>query len=107
MKIIKPQKTNILYSSWEEWNAKDYLNTYFSKLGPDSFETLNFLVREFSKYKKGSVRKFLDFGSGPTIFEALPAANFAQEIHLSDYLQSNLDEVRNWLDDNPDSFNWN
>lgn len=97
---------SIPYASWNEWNPETYLNTYFSNLGPDSFETLKFVVMEMAQFKNKPRQKILDFGCGPTIFGSIPAVPYASEIHLADYLHSNLNEVKKWINNEPKAFNW-
>lgn len=97
------------YASWENWNPREYLDTYFKKLGPDSIETYKFLIREIryiSKKMDLSKSKVLDFGAGPTIFAAALIGNIAGEIHLADYLFSNLNEIKNWINKRGGHFNW-
>ena len=99
-------KDKIRYALWTEWSSKSYLDTYFSKLGPDSHENLKFLVRELQVFKGKPKRKILDFGAGPTIFTALAVLPYASEIHITDYLVDNLLEVNKWLRNDPDAFDW-
>lgn len=103
----KYKAKNITYSSWEEWNAKAYLQTYFSKLGPDSYKSLKFIIRELEEYCTKPVKKILDFGAGPTIFGAVAASPYTSEIHITDYLETNLTEIDKWLKNKRGSFNWN
>ncbi len=103
--VVKKNK-KIAYSPWDSWDAREYLKTYFSKLGQDSYENLKFIVRELKKLQPNPKRKILDFGAGPTIFAGVAAAPYAGTIHLCDYLESNLIEIKKWLSSNEDSFDW-
>lgn len=93
-------------ATWTDWNAHDYLETYFAELGPDSVETLTFLVRTLNKFPNNVDLEVLDFGSGPTVFAGLAAAPYAKAIHVCDYLYDNLREIKKWIDLSPDHFNW-
>lgn len=95
-----------MYSHWDAWNAREYLQTYFLKIGQDSYENLKFIVRELKKLKPDSRRRVLDFGAGPTIFAGIAAAPYAAKIHMCDYLESNLVEIKKWLNSHEDSFDW-
>ena len=48
----------------------------------------------------------LYFGTGPTLHHVFLAAPVASEIHLGDYLDVNLAEVRLWLDRDPTAHDW-
>ncbi len=100
------KSNNIQYSSWDEWNAKTYLETYFSNIGPDSFKTLQFIISELKKNVKKPVNTILDFGAGPTIFASTIITPFTKEIHIADYLKTNLDEINGWLERKKTAFNW-
>lgn len=103
---IASDVAKIIFSHWDSWNAKEYLNTYFSKLGQDSLESLKFIVDELKKLKPKTKISILDFGAGPTIFTGIAAAPYASTIHLCDYLESNLIEIRKWILSEEDSFDW-
>jgi len=96
----------LLLSHWDDWNPKEYLETYFVNLGKDSDENLSFLIKKLKKLNSNKKMKILDFGSGPTIFSGLAAAPYASEIHLSDYLSSNLQEINKWIRSDTDAFDW-
>ena len=48
----------------------------------------------------------LDYGSGPTFFSTISVATKASEIVLSDYAESNRKALRQWLNKDPDAFDW-
>lgn len=96
----------LVYSHWDSWNPREYLKTYFRKLGQDSFENLKFLVRELKKFEGSPKKKILDFGAGPTIFAGIAAIPYASSIHMCDYLEQNLFEINKWLKSEHDAFDW-
>jgi hypothetical protein len=49
----------------------------------------------------------LEFGGGPTLYQLMAAAAKVKEIHFSDYLESNLTEVKKWKNRESNAFNWN
>jgi len=57
-----------------------------------------------------NVDRFLDVGSGPTIFMAVGFRNKANKIYLSDYAEQNRRELLNWLSEDgttsPCTFDW-
>lgn len=92
-------------SPWEEWNAKDYLNTYYRELMSDARETLDFLSGEL---KAGSKKydKAIEFGAGPTLYSVLGIALYINKIDIAEYLPQNRQEVKKWVNNNEDSFDW-
>ena len=50
--------------------------------------------------------KILDIGSGPTIAYTISAAPFAAEIVLSEYTEANRTALLQWLNNDPDAFDW-
>ncbi|MBN2439698.1 MAG: methyltransferase domain-containing protein, partial [Spirochaetales bacterium] len=48
----------------------------------------------------------LEFGGGPALYAAASIVSFARELHFSDYLPANLQEVSKWLTREEGSFNW-
>jgi len=106
LKDFRNKFKDVGYSHWDCWNPRDYLNTYFLNLGQDSFENLKFLVNELKKFNGKPKKRILDFGSGPTIFAGIAAIPYASTIHMCDYLDSNVNEIKKWLISEKDSFNW-
>ena len=100
------QERKMKFSHWDSWSPTEYLKNYFSKLGQESFEHLKFLVRELKKFEGTAKKRILDFGSGPTIFAGLAAVPYASEIHMCDFLECNLDEIRKWFSRKDGAFNW-
>src|SRR3989338_5913815 len=94
------------YSSWDEWNPKAYLKTYFSDIEAEEEYTLSFLVLKLNYLDKRKKYNILEFGCGPTIAQALPLVPYAEKIYLADYLMSNLDEIKSWLRKKPSAFDW-
>jgi hypothetical protein len=65
---------------------------------------LRFLVNSFANVLPNSLT--LDFGGGPTLYTSLVASGKVHNIHYSDYLQANRDEMQKWLRADADAFNW-
>lgn len=104
---IGKTQQNIIYSMWDDWSPKNYLQTYFSKLGPDTTKNLQFLQTQLQRYLGTKiVPRILDFGCGPTIFAGLLASIYANEIHMCDYLSRNLKEINKWLKSDLSAFDW-
>lgn len=109
MKQKRPSKTKIKYSPWEKWDSGLYLKTYFPYVRKDEDETLKFLVHGLKKWHVQNKHKnptALEFGAGPMVVHALAIAPYVSSVHLADYLQSNLDEIRKWLNNQKAAFDW-
>ncbi len=104
MTVKKPR----IQRQFHAFNPKAYLHEYYRFVGKENREILNFHIKAYSliftKLKRAEV---LEFGGGPTIYQLIYLAKFPVEIDFSDYLDKNLDEVKNWLHDKPEKFDWN
>ncbi len=89
---------------WSIFNAQAYLQEYYADIGSENLAILNFLVSALREVSPQSV--LLDFGGGPTVYSLIASASHAREIHFCDYLDSNLEQVRMWLECHPQSFDW-
>lgn len=89
---------------WSQFDPTAYLEEYYADLGDENLALLRFLSDTYAALPKGGV--LLDFGGGPTIYPLISAVTRVDEVHLSDYLPANLDEVRRWLDRDPLAFDW-
>ena len=65
---------------------------------------MKFLVQEFKKIEGQPIA--LEFGIGPTLHHVLPLSPHVREIHVADYLPSNLAEVRKWQASENGAHNW-
>jgi len=88
-----------------DWKPTDYLKDFYTELQPDEVQTINFFV----KVLRGTAIKnvpILFFGVGPALHHVFLAAPHASELHLSDYLNSNLDEIEKWRKRGTEKHNW-
>lgn len=86
------------------FDARAYLDQYFTTLDEEDYFTARFLVSALARLPRNLV--VLEFGGGPVLSFVAAFARSAREIHFSDYVSANLDEVRRWLDRDPDAFDW-
>ncbi len=88
-----------------DFDPQKYLNEYYlvEPEAEDIFVT-QFMVRALRKMPPDML--ILEFGGGPTLFAVAALAPQAREIHFCDYLTGNLAEVRRWLNDEPNAFDW-
>jgi hypothetical protein len=87
-----------------DWVPADYLRDFYRAVEPDEVATIRFFVREVAAAEGG--RPVLYFGTGPTLHHVFLAAPIASELHLGDYLDTNLAEIRRWLDRDPAAHDW-
>ena len=93
---------------YDKFNPQDYLQTYYS------VNNLNLVIlfrlkqlNEFYQSYPGTAKlKILDIGSGPTIASAISAAPHAAEIVLSEYTEANRSALLQWLNNDPNAFDW-
>lgn len=89
------------------WQPKDYLRQFYSDdvIPDDERCHLTFLANGLQRLSR-KYRLGLEVGCGPTIHHALPLVDYVDEIHMTDLLPENLDEVRLWLHDDPKAHRW-
>jgi hypothetical protein len=93
-----------LTMDWAQFDPRAYLHEYYGDVGAENLALLRFLIEAYQDLPPGGV--LLDFGGGPTIYPLISAASRVAEIHFSDYLEANLEEVRRWLAADPQAFDW-
>ena len=93
------------YASFDtDWVPAEYLADYYREVEPDEIATIAFLVDSMRHVERD--QPVLFFGVGPTLHHVFAAADAASEIHLGDYLEPNLAEIRRWLDREPGAHDW-
>lgn len=90
---------------FEAFEPRAYLNEYYSKVGPENQGLLEFFSEAYEGIDESSL--ILEFGGGPTVYQLITAARKAREIHFSDYLSGNMQEVDLWRGHSRDAFDWN
>lgn len=89
---------------WSHFDPVAYLDEYYGDIGSENLALLRFLAETYSQLPPGGT--LLDFGGGPTIYPLISAAPHFDEIHFSDYLEANLEQVRRWIAADPLAFDW-
>jgi hypothetical protein len=98
------QASETQYADYTAWNPKQYLAEYYAGIMSDEQFCLEFLVESLKRVP--SVPVALDFGSGPIISHILPLVTKAQEIHMSEYLESNRKEIESWRSGHAEAHDW-
>uniref|UniRef100_A0A7N5P5A8 Uncharacterized protein n=1 Tax=Ailuropoda melanoleuca TaxID=9646 RepID=A0A7N5P5A8_AILME len=92
-----------------EFDPKAYLEYFHFGEGSVEDEFLEFILKWFCKIFTSGVLKggtLIDIGSGPTIYQLLPACGSFESIIATDYLDRNCQEITKWLKNEPDAFDW-
>jgi nicotinamide N-methyltransferase len=91
-------------NDYATFDPQAYLQEYYADVGAENLALLRFLVKAFCDVPVHSLT--LDFGGGPTLYGAIVAAGWVDEIHLADYHESNIAQVQKWLNRDPSAFDW-
>ena len=91
----------------KKWRAKEYLQAFYATNTVCTSEklSLQYLV-DFLKKENKVFDLALDVGSGPTIHQIVPLIPYVKELHVSDFMQDNLEEIRAFLSDESSAHNW-
>jgi hypothetical protein len=94
-------------NSYSQWIPKDYLRQYYatSEIADDEQAIFEYILNWQNK-KEHKFEEMLEFGIGPTIHHLIPFAPLVEKIFIADYLQSNLDEIQNWLENRSSKHDW-
>lgn len=90
-----------------EWVPEDYLNQYYATdtISSDELGIYN-LVISYLHTEQPYFAKALDFGCGPTLHHLIPFMPYVDELHLADYVPSNLTAIQQWLSGDARAHNW-
>lgn len=89
------------------FNSRDYLKEYYYKAGDpgdENYELLEFFVKAYKGVKDTPL--MVEIGGGPTIYQLITAASKVKEIHFSEFLPQNRNEVQKWEDEEENAFQW-
>lgn len=85
------------------FDARQYLVDYGQPDDEGRF-TIAFLCQVLRQLPSNMV--VLEFGGGPTLHTVAALTPAAREIHICDLVPANLDEIRDWLYNEPNAFDW-
>lgn len=88
------------------WSPAEYLRQYYMtpSLPTDERHAVTLLADWLRNGLR--VERAIEVGCGPVPYRAALLTQYAEEIHLADYLPGNLAEVRRWRDDQPGQHDW-
>lgn len=88
----------------DHWVPGEYLRDYYSEIEPDEIETIRFFVDTMKDTPANG--PILFFGTGPTLHHVFLAAPKASELHIVDYLDPNLAEIKKWQEGKEGAHDW-
>jgi nicotinamide N-methyltransferase/methyltransferase len=92
-------------TDYQFFNPVTYLKQYFHSMDAENEQLLQFFHHVAGNHNLHGA-SIMDFGCGPTIFAMISFCRDCAEIHMSDYLERNLQQVRWWLEEADQCFNW-
>ena len=100
-KLLNPDARKVTRN---EFQSTAYLNYYYKDFSPFVKHRVQCLHESFQTVPCGV--KVLDYGSGPVMLCTISAAAKASEIVFADYTENNRKCLRQWLNSEPDAFDW-
>lgn len=91
-------------NEFDTWDPVAYLREYFPR-DVDNEPIVKFISEEGRRRLKPATLA-IDIGCGPTVCYWSALAFYIQELHLADYLDSNLEQVRLWLNSEETAYDW-
>ncbi len=107
LRVVRPNPSEPAesYASFDtDWRPHEYLNDYYGVVEPDEQATIAFFVDALRDAEPD--QPVLLFGVGPTLHHVFLAAEKATEIHLAEYLPTNVQEIERWLAGASDAHDW-
>ena len=94
----------MLLETYQAFEPTNYLQEYYSQIGSENRELLKFFAEAYQDVPAQAT--MLEFGGGPSLYSLITAAKIAKEIHFSDFLGKNIEEVRSWKNLSKRRFMW-
>lgn len=84
----------MLLDSYKTFEPTNYLQEYYSNIDLENRSLLAFFAEAYKDINPSSV--MLEFSGGPSLYSLITAAAHVREIHFSDFLSRNVEEVELW-----------
>jgi len=102
--MVKAFLEKILGRDFKRFLPESYLEEYYATVIPENDKLMAFFADVSTKLPK--VKTLLEYGGGPTIYQLISLAGKVSEIDFTDYLESNLTQVKNWVKVKKSAHNW-
>lgn len=84
----------MLLESYKTFEPANYLQEYYSNVDLENRSLLAFFAQAYRDIPSNSV--MLEFSGGPSLYSLITAATHVKEIHFSDFLARNVEEIKLW-----------
>ncbi|MEM8805154.1 MAG: guanitoxin biosynthesis pre-guanitoxin forming N-methyltransferase GntF [Cyanobacteria bacterium P01_G01_bin.38] len=88
------EKFAMLLDTYKTFEPANYLQEYYSHIDLENRSLLKFFAKAYQGIPTDAT--LLEFSGGPSIYSLISAAQQVKEIHFSDFLSRNLEEVELW-----------
>jgi SAM-dependent methyltransferase len=115
---MENSKSNIkTFDNWEpsiynvNWDPKAFVEEYYTAAvlanpGYEFFHVNMIKILDQHSEKIQGKQRVLEFGGGPCLWASFFLAQYFDEIWFCDYAPSNLQFVQDWLDEQPNAYDW-
>ncbi|MGK5092587.1 guanitoxin biosynthesis pre-guanitoxin forming N-methyltransferase GntF [Deltaproteobacteria bacterium TL4] len=88
--------------------SRQYLENFFLELGEEYEGLYRFWCQALLKMHPylPETPYALEIGVGPTLYTTIPLVRYFRNIHLTDYVEDSMAEIRLWLLKDPSAFDW-
>ena len=94
----------MLLESYKTFKPADYLQEYYSNVDWENRSLMAFFAEAYRDIPPDSV--MLEFSGGPSLYSLITAASAVKEIHFSDFLSRNVQEIELWKQFRHRGFLW-
>lgn len=95
-------------TNFKRFSPIGYIKEYYDNLITENEPLLIFYDKAYKIIFSPNSRqaKLLEFSGGPTIYQLISASKYNVLIDFSDFLESNLLEVKKWTTNDKSAYNW-
>ncbi len=90
---------------FKKFLPSEYFKEYYANIDLENHFLLQFLHEVYNTIDCRG-KRLLEVGGGPTIYQLISACSSVGEIIFSEYLDTNRDEIRKWINNDPLTSNW-
>lgn len=84
----------MLLETYKTFEPANYLQEYYSSVDLENRSLLAFFAEAYKDIDPTAV--MLEFSGGPSLYSLITAAAKVKEIHFSDFLKRNVEEIEQW-----------
>jgi hypothetical protein len=95
-RVVKEDQLKI-ERDMKTFSAVDYMNEYYTTLSPENLYLMDWYSEVYDSMEVKEDAKLLEIGGGPTVYQLISAADKVKNITFTDYVEGNLEAVRQWM----------